>query len=348
MKLKQILILSLLLSPLNAVAESTPEPLSRLIESYKQATPVKRVPPKYPRSKVKRGQDGWVQLSFVIDEEGKVKDVVPIDHGGSGLFVKSAIRAVEQWQYEPATANGEAIEQCSNSVQLDFSLGNGAVVGKRFNSLFRKAQKASDEKDYQELSTIIEQMDALKSLNRTELFWRNFTSITLHRGLQQPKKTYLAVKRTLASSSVLETIRQGKDIIPMLLKEKFIYEAENELYAKALNTFKSIEKQVPSLVQNFQPFVEQINEIVKSDRLIAIDAEKSESGVWIHELARNQFAFNNLEGDIHKLEVRCDRKRSVFTFDINSSWQIPESWGQCTVFVDTANNTKFTLVEMNS
>jgi TonB family protein len=102
-----------------------------LVESIIPAEPIERVPPIFPTQAARNGNEGWVRLSFVVDENGAVVDPVIEDSSGIRGFEKASLRAIKQWQYSPAIRNGEKIEQCRNSVQLDFKLGSVLIMKKR-------------------------------------------------------------------------------------------------------------------------------------------------------------------------------------------------------------------------
>lgn len=46
---------------------------------------------------VRKGCEGWVRLSYVIDEEGRVKDFVVEDFFGSFFFKCSVLLVVKKW-----------------------------------------------------------------------------------------------------------------------------------------------------------------------------------------------------------------------------------------------------------
>ena len=56
-----------------ALAEAKDDEVKR-ISAFTPAAPLERVDPKYPSSAARKGREGWVRLSYVIDEEGRVKD----------------------------------------------------------------------------------------------------------------------------------------------------------------------------------------------------------------------------------------------------------------------------------
>lgn len=65
--------------------------------------PATMVLPEYPRA-ARRGRiKGLVQLSGVIDEEGRVRDLECVNcKGDSTGFRRAAMEAVETWSYSPA------------------------------------------------------------------------------------------------------------------------------------------------------------------------------------------------------------------------------------------------------
>jgi TonB family protein len=95
-------------SPHSARADDTAQ---TSLESGTWAKPTTRVTPRYPEEEAQRGIEGWVQVSFVIQPDGTVGETLIEDSSGRRAFEKETIRAIGQWTYEPATMNGEPIEQ---------------------------------------------------------------------------------------------------------------------------------------------------------------------------------------------------------------------------------------------
>jgi periplasmic protein TonB len=61
---------------------------------------VKQVPPEYPRGAERRSLEGTVDLSFVVDADGKVASVEVKGASIPGVFDKAAISALEKWVFE--------------------------------------------------------------------------------------------------------------------------------------------------------------------------------------------------------------------------------------------------------
>jgi len=80
-----------------------------LSEVDRPPRPLFRIPPLYPMSAKIRGIEGVVELMFVVDVDGSVKDIEIKSSSPEGVFDKSAIRAVRQWRFKPASKGGKPV-----------------------------------------------------------------------------------------------------------------------------------------------------------------------------------------------------------------------------------------------
>jgi len=90
-----------------------------------EATPIVRIEPKYPIQAARDGKEGWVKLSFTINEIGGVEDVKVIEAQPKRVFDKEAKRALRKWKYKPKVVDGKAEKQFGLAVQLDFKMDGG-------------------------------------------------------------------------------------------------------------------------------------------------------------------------------------------------------------------------------
>ena len=67
------------------------------------------VAPRYPRAAERRGLSGWVDVVFTVDLDGTVAGVDVLGSEPGDVFVDSATRAVERWEFEPVIENGVAV-----------------------------------------------------------------------------------------------------------------------------------------------------------------------------------------------------------------------------------------------
>ncbi|GGD56228.1 energy transducer TonB [Lacimicrobium alkaliphilum] len=87
-----------------------------------EATPIVRIEPKYPIEAARDGKEGWVRLSFTINELGGVEDIQVIDAEPKRIFDREARRALSRWKYKAKVVDGKPVKQFDMKVQLDFTL----------------------------------------------------------------------------------------------------------------------------------------------------------------------------------------------------------------------------------
>ncbi|WP_428637039.1 TonB family protein [Shewanella sp.] len=104
---------------------STGFKLGNMMTRDGDATPIVRIEPQYPIAAARDGKEGWVQLSFTINELGGVDDVEVIDADPKRIFDREAKRALKKWKYKPKIVDGKALKQPGMTVQLDFKLDGG-------------------------------------------------------------------------------------------------------------------------------------------------------------------------------------------------------------------------------
>ncbi len=107
-------------APQPIAATPAPAPAAPSGET-RDARVVRQVPPEYPTQAARKRQTGWVELEFTVGADGKVKDVAVVRAQPPRVFDREAIRAVQQWTFEPALSNGEAIESKARR-RLEFQL----------------------------------------------------------------------------------------------------------------------------------------------------------------------------------------------------------------------------------
>lgn len=108
-------------------AEINTNPDTTLTMTGGDARPIVRISPQYPVHAARDGIEGWVQLSFSINELGGVQDIVVVNAEPKRIFNRNAVRALKKWKYRPKMVDGQPVKQVNMTVQLDFKLeGNAA------------------------------------------------------------------------------------------------------------------------------------------------------------------------------------------------------------------------------
>lgn len=79
------------------------------------------VPPRYPRSAQRREVEGWVDVEFVVQANGRTAEVNVLDSAPPETFDRAAIDAVEAWRYAPLSQTDSTVSRRAR-VRLEFTL----------------------------------------------------------------------------------------------------------------------------------------------------------------------------------------------------------------------------------
>lgn len=317
----------------------------KLDNAVKKAIPINRVSPKYPMSAARSNQEGWVRLSFVVKEDGSVDLPIIEDSSGIKSFEKAAKRAIKAWTFDPATRNGKTIEQCQNSVQLDFKMGKSAKgATRKFIRQYRKIMKLLNDNELKEAKIAIDQLAKTPRQN----FYEDKFFFSMKARYYQATGD---IREELAN--LKKIIPQGKDYLP---KNSYTYDIARAFQLALLNNELSSALYFYDQLSQFNPehevfitltpYTEKINALIDGSENIHVIGEINQREHWNHYLARNSFTFANINGELSTVDIRCDNHFSTYSVDSEKQWDIPESWGKCKLFVHGKQGAKFDLIEV--
>jgi len=76
----------------------------------------------YPRSAKKQGIKGYVTLSLLISESGRVEQASIIESSPQGVFDNAALQGIRSWKFEPAKYQGRSVKTWVKQ-KIRFDLG---------------------------------------------------------------------------------------------------------------------------------------------------------------------------------------------------------------------------------
>jgi len=79
------------------------------LPAYKHVKATRRVPPVYPFSSKRAGEQGTVTVGAVVDEAGKVVGVFVMDSEASSAMQQAAMACMRKWLYPPMEKDGHPI-----------------------------------------------------------------------------------------------------------------------------------------------------------------------------------------------------------------------------------------------
>lgn len=70
--------------------------------------PIHKEAPEYPYNELLAGKQGWVNLGFTVQPDGKPSDIRVLESSHRN-FQKPALRAMAKWRFKPNTVDGRAV-----------------------------------------------------------------------------------------------------------------------------------------------------------------------------------------------------------------------------------------------
>ena len=132
-------------------AQLAPE-LASVEGNYRSARAKKRVAPPYPVSMRKEGKMGSVEVVYAVGVDGSTR-LHGIVSATNVEFASAVLRALKQFQYEPARLNGKPVEEYGLRLQFIFKLEGVNVdeyaTQRRIDDLHEKANKGGATEAYQ-------------------------------------------------------------------------------------------------------------------------------------------------------------------------------------------------------
>lgn len=316
------------------------------------ANPIERKPPRYPDSELRRGQQGWVDLNYVVTKDGEVIDPVVEASSGSPAFEQVAKRTVTRWKYEPALVDGEPVQQCRTKVRIAFAIqGSQQAVSRRFHSNYRKIDRLIEDGDLVTAEQKIDKAFDAKGLSVGELTWLWALRARIAGMRGDDDAQLAAIHRTAAASSewIPDSLKIG------LLKTRFVLDIDRSNYSDALETFAALQTIEDADLDAFAAVADEIEALVASNSLLYRDAVigaddgcESCDRQWQYKPLRRAVEIAEIDGELNDIELRCDWQRFVDQAREGVSWEIPDSWGDCSIVVHGTPGTTFKLFEIPS
>lgn len=304
--------------------------------------------PVYPSQAASVDQEGWVQLSPVVDGAGKPSRVQVLDGAPGGVFERSALDAVAAWTFE---ADASAAHRSLKRHVLVFDRNRYQKPSPEFVDTYGRVQKEIKE---DRLDAAKASIDHLRSLGRKTQYEVAFLDIALGTYYAAKKESVLAIRYLTRA-----TMATGEHLTPAtragLLKMRFNLQTSVGDLTGALLTYGSI-KELGDEISRKDPIHDLAERIVTfiagGDRLVATgrlhDACPTCSqttATGLHRMARSKFYIANVEGAIQGFQIFCDRHWADVSFDETLQWSLAEDWGTCDLLVSGSEGTTYRVVE---
>lgn len=80
-----------------------------------------RIPPEYPAHARMRRIQGYVDVEFTVDTDGRVRNATVVGADPPGVFDRAALNSIAHWRFEPKRQDGQPIEVIARQ-RIEFEL----------------------------------------------------------------------------------------------------------------------------------------------------------------------------------------------------------------------------------
>jgi len=313
------------------------------------AAVIEQAGPSYPENVIRKGQQGWIRMHFVVTPEGRAIDPIVIDSSGGAGFEEEARKAATGWRFE---APASSAELPNNLVNIRSKKGGGKESASR--DFVRRYRRIVTHLYHEEVEVARQAIDSAYAkggwnLYESVMFWLMAGRVDGAEGDMVGKLE--KYRRALGISNRKSLDGDGRR--EALVK---IFELEDQFgqYAHAMATFARLEKETENSAElaKFGPRAAEIAALVASEKTIAANATiyspcdcVAGEPLWYYRPERRTFSFANLNGNVQRFEARCDSKRIRGDVVESKLWTLAPDWGSCRVFVFGDDGATFDFLE---
>jgi len=288
------------------------------------------------------GFEGWVMVRFSVLADGTTADVRVVDSMPPRLSTGDAVAVVKGWKFTPAVSDGKPVDWHNNLVLVSYDIEEIPLEPSLvFSGAYLEVEEYLNREKYEQAKSRNVKMlkDSTRRLYEIGLAQTQLAMIELK--LADYHAAYTAITRA--------TLSEVDQLTPKDLKVALLYRFAIEVqlgrYMEALQTFERRQALEPLPDDNDAiKHSRAITEALGGDDALAVKARIDEDP-WTYQLVRRVFTIADLDGQIEAIEVECNRRKTVLKFQDNAEWKLPESWGECTLFIDGKRGTTFTVYE---
>lgn len=313
------------------------------------ASAVEQTAPAFPDGKMRRGQEGWVRLNFVVGTDGSAVDPIIVDSSGGKLFEESALAVVSSWRFKPSEAGTEL---ANNNVDVRFEIeGERDRASRNFLRRYRGIVHALY---YVNLDKARDQVDMANEFGGWNLYESTMLALLNGRlegaegddvGQLEHYRRALAVSNRAALDG-----EQRREVISKILE----LEIGTQQYGAAFITLEELRAE-PGSDADLAGITDEVtrleSSIGSSEPIVAnatiynpCDCDAGDP-LWIYSPVRRSFSFDELNGNVERFEARCENNRINAQVETGTKWSLPADWGSCQVFVFGDDAATFDFIE---
>lgn len=304
--------------------------------------PITSSQPPQPVNESGQRIDGWVTLRYSVLADGTTTNVRALNVMPPTIDAEPVLQAAAQWTFAPGTRDGAPIDWHNNETRVVFrSQGGGSPTADAFAEGYAAIGSLLEDGNHDAALAASDTLIAQNSARLSEI------------GLALVQQALIHVERE-DYHSALPPLQMATDPrVPMLdgvqlfaaLQLRMQVEQNLSHTYEAIQSYQRLAKGIgPNEPNQLQPQGDLLMQIWEEEPMLAVFG-RIDNGSWRFDAGRPFFYIAGINGNISTIEADCETQRVALTFDPDADYQLPESFGACTLFVKGDEGTTFSLVE---
>ena len=336
-----------LLIPVIQAQESENETIDTMIAAT--SLPEQSPSLEYPRGMARLGQEGWVEISFMVNTQGKVYEPTIVDFSGENAFIEKAEEHLLARTFRPALFNGEPVDS-SGSIRYRFEMEQAtSSASEQFFRRYKFFSSALNKKNFEESKKYLDRLDKGGAKNLYEDAFLNLAHFHYHleTGSNDNIKVFY-LKRAVDGDSQEKYLPEN--VYRAGIISLFQLQVGTRDYQGALETYDRILELQDNeeLVAKLESTIQAIKEMKSDQSAYSLTGALNTFGHWELPLLKPSFSLDEIDGKLEEIKLRCERKYVFFAFIQEQQYLIPKSYGECDIELIGDPETSFTLIQSAS
>ena len=318
-------------------------------EEVREGVPAKLVEEariRMPKDDAFRGSEGFAVVSYVIQEDGSVDELLVEESFGGASIERAILSGIRKRRYEPARLGGEAVKQCHSKVVVTMTQGeDGGRITRPIAARLRRASKKLKAGDLEAAKKILVESKPQTIAGGVRVALLR-AEIARAQGDQREEKRQL----------VYSTVHGGKflrdpDLLAAVVRRLIVISAQQNRYAEVRGLHDALQELGP---EANSPTVQQVRDRV--DLALASEAPLVTAAkvppargpghaYYARNLARRVIGIEDVKGSIDHVDLRCEYHRATWAPKPGRAWRVPDEWGRCYFIVFGDAGSTFKLLE---
>lgn len=307
-------------------------------------------PPVYPRKKVENEQAGFVEILAVVGLDGKVIEPVVL-WSTDREFEKRALNAIKKYKLKPAKYDGVGVDS-------HYSKLIGFEISEQYNQVTREFKRlydtgarmlSSDDASENEIKRIIGKLKSSKRLTPQGLAFIAFLEYMFSVKYDTPFVQYRAALKVIEIEKSLgeHGVLKNKEL-PLIKFRLIKTQGQLGYYKEAIELYNQLKEEDPQKSELLEPYIKEVTELIESGKPYRQSFSLDRRGNFFIGMTGSEFYVEDINGDIDRLQFRCQAKYKQLKFSQQNNYRVPKSWGNCLLQIQGDPKTEAKLVQMSS